>query len=79
MRVRKAGLEGVERMLFNINSTNELLFKDINPPEHFRSPLLDEEGIIGLMDKMSFIVSVLEVKVVDVAAFTKTDEGIIDG
>ncbi len=77
-RVRKAGLEDVERMLFVINSTNELFFKDIIPPEHFRSPVLDEEGIIGLMDRMSFIVSELEGKVIGVAASAEVSRGMTE-
>lgn len=75
MGVRRASLDDIERMLFVINSTNELFFKDIIPPEHFLSPVLDEEGIIDLMDRMSFIVSEFKSEVVGVAASEDIDGG----
>ena len=78
MKVRKADIDDVERIMYVINSTNAEHFKDIIPPPHFRSPVLNEVQVVDLINRMSFIVSELDGNVVGVAASDESEPGIID-
>ena len=78
MKVRRADGDDAERIMFVINSTNAEYFKDIIPPGHFRSPVLDEVQVIDLMNRMSFIVSEHDGNIVGVAACDECEPGVIE-
>ena len=78
MIVRRARLDDVEKILFVINTTNEQLFQDIIPNEHFITPILEEQRLREQLGEMSFIVSEQEGNVIGVAASNETEPGVVE-
>jgi len=68
MSVQRADPKDVESILFVINKSNGEAYRDVIPPEHFRDPVLTLDGLLEVLEHMTFYTYKLEGEVVGVAA-----------
>jgi len=74
MMIRRANESDVERILYVINYTNQLFYRNIIPKEYFKEPVLSRAELELLFEKQRFFVFEVDSAIVGVASLEKVNE-----